>query len=272
VKRGTTPTTDKAQPSAKKTPVKKVTKKAAPTKAPEEMVAMPKSQFDAMMQQMEQRILEKVNTKGNAAMGEMVETMRDATFSGSSREGLRPMNMDDFDINDVLEVPVMFFTYSLGYMLMDDVKQGHAIRTPYNRPFKFNHLFRHERVGARDKKEFLMVSVCKISSKKELDWLQRHSLYGVKFFEDIRNVRSVDIEMQERLVEANNEIARLSDHEIVQRALGEGVSPSTDVSKMKRSLVQSIANKRIQEKSDRIQSSYDRMQKEAGIVGINIGG
>jgi len=272
VKRGSTPEVSASKPASKKTTTKKPSNKVAPAKAAEEVVTMSKTQFDALMQQMEDRIVQKVSSKDSKALNELIQTTRDVNFSGSSREGMHAIGMDDFDINDVLDEPVMFFTYSLGYMLMDDVKQGHAIRTPFNRPFKFSHLFRQERIGARDKKEFMMVSVCKISSKKELDWLQKHSLYGVKFFEDIRNVRTVDVEMQERLVEANSEIARLSDHEIVQRALGEGVSPSTDISKMKRSLIQAIANKRITEKNERVQNSYDRMQREASNVGINIGG
>lgn len=282
MKRGTQPQvaptgdgtpTPQSNASAKKPRAPRKPREAKSNEAPiaEELVTLPKSQFEALMAQMEERILKKVSTKSNAVGAELLETMRDATYSGSSREGLRPMGLDDFDTDDVLPEPVMFFTYSIGYMVMDDVKQGHAIRTPYNRPFKFTHLFRYERIGSRDKKEFMMVSVCKVSSKKELEWLQRHSLYGVKFFEDIRNVRSIDVEMQERLVEASGEISRLNDHEIVQRALGEGIAASTDINKMKRSLIQAIAQKRIQEKSNRIQSTYDRMQKEAATAGINIG-
>lgn len=252
---------------------KKTTKPKAKAKpVAEEMITIPKEQFAALMEQMEERILKKVGSKSNDTLTEMLETMRDNNYSGSSREGMPSISMDKFDVNDVLPEPVMFFTYSIGYMIMDDVKQGHAIRTPYSRPFKFTHLFRYEKIGARDKKEFMMVSVCKISSKKELDWLQRHSLYGVKFFEDIRNVKTIDVEMQERLVEASNEIARLSDHEVVQRALAEGVAPGTDVSRMKRSLIQAIAQKRVEEKNTRVQTAYDRMQREASNVGINIAG
>jgi len=239
-------------------------------KAPEEMIQMPKAQFDQLMAQMEQRIVQKLSTKDSRAMSALVETMRDNTYPSQAREGMRPIDMDDFDPNDVLEIAATFFTYSIGYLIMDDSKQGHPIRTPFNRPFRFHHLYRHERLGDRSKKEYLMVSVCKVSSKRELEWLRKHSLCGIKFFEDIKNVRGINVEMQEKLVEASNEISRLSEHEIVQRALVEGVAPDTNVSEMRKRLIQTLAQRRVKESSQRLQDTFDRMQKEASNVGIKL--
>lgn len=208
-------------------------KKINDTAPVEEVVTMKKADFDTLAKNIEESVLKKV-AGDNAVMKELVSSLGKKDYAAQI----------EFDAADVMEEPAIFFTYAIGMGVMDDTRNGIAIPPPYKRPFHFVHMYRHERMG-RDRKEFINLSACHVSSRKEAEYLRNHSLCGIKFFEDINKVKTIDVQMQDRLVEAHNEISRLSEHEMVTRAKSEGVPYSSDMGTMRKELVFKIAAKRM---------------------------
>ena len=257
--------------------VEATTTEAPVVKAPEEVVTISKADFSKLTETIAAQVMR--NLKLNApvsddskVLAKILTSVQDSAYpSPQLGDNVRPMDYDEFDMDDVLTEPVLFFTYSMGYMIMDATMAGRPVRTPYNRPFRFTHLYRMEKLGERNRKEYISLSVAKIASKKEAAWLRKHPLCGIKFFEDIRNAKNIDVSIQERLVEASTEIARLNEHEIVQRSLAEGLSPNMNVQDMKKALIHKIADQKMKNTANKKFEALEEMSKNAAQVGIGIG-
>lgn len=227
--------------------IKKV--KPAKVKGAEEVVMISKEDLAKIMAEIS-TLKEKINVPVSFVQANPLE----AKVSHSS-----------FDRNDVLEEPAVFFTYSYGYAVMDDCIFGHPIPSPYDRPFLFKHLYRKEKFNGGDKnrKEYLYVSAVQVYSKKEAHWLRSHSLFKIKFFEQIGDAERVDVAFQEKLVEVSNELSTMNEHQIVQRAINEGITPSSDIIKMKRQLINVLAERRIQDNRQRTSEAVRRTYSDA---------
>lgn len=224
----------------------------------EEVVTMKRSEFDNLLTALETKILKKVEeANGGGALKELTSQLKKTTLGGNE-EIL-------FDPADVLETPAVFFTYAIGMGVMDDTRNGLPVPPPYKRALHFVHMYRQERMG-RDRKEFINISACHVASKKEAEWLRNHSLFGIKFFEDITKVATIDVQMQDRLVEAHSEIARLGEHEMVQRAKSEGVPYSSNFDHMRRDLVYKIAEKRMVESGAKKKEVLEKISKASETI------
>lgn len=225
---------------------------------PEEVITLKKSELNDMLTSMKKDIMKELAPENSTAKAieALAKAMKLQTNDGKFAEH------EEFDPTDVLAEPVIFFTYSIGFGIMDDSKNGRPISTPYKRPIHFVHLFRYEKMG-RHRKEYINISTAKITSKKEAEWMRKHSLFNIKFFEDICKVKDIDVFMQDKLVEANYEVGRLSDHEVVSRARVEKeITMTADISQMRKELIFVIAKKRLEQSGRKSTEMVHRTEEE----------
>lgn len=95
------------------------------------------------------------------------------------------------DTDDALEEPKVFFSYSCGYVIVDDVKNGYPIPVPTRRPIVFAY-HSGSRTGSGKEQNIINISKYVCYSKKEYDFLKAHKFYGVFFHETTKGVNSVD--------------------------------------------------------------------------------
>jgi hypothetical protein len=75
--------------------------------------------------------------------------------------------------------------------------------------------------------------------------LRNHSQFGVRFFESMENAMSVDVSWAQKLVESNSQIQQLSDMQVIDRSTQEGLTIISDISVMRKNLIEHVAKKNI---------------------------
>lgn len=164
-----------------------------------------------------------------------------------------PVAREQIDPSDVLEEPVFFFAYKSQYSIFGDKRQGQDLKTPYGTPIKFEKEFRIiKNKNSRYEKEILAVCKAKVLSKKELEFMENHSLRDITFFRDMNTASSTQAAYAEVLSQVSMEMSRMSQHQVVTRARDEGIPASRDIDGMKRELIHLVAKRRFsQQQSQR---------------------
>lgn len=224
----------------------------------EEMVQLPKSVIEALAgivkKQKEEDKSSGSDTK--ALIRELAEILAEnGNDSGRRFLGSRPMEAIEIDASDVLSVPAIFFAHSVAFSVYDDLRNGHTIRTPYKRPFKFKLIERVVDGSVTRAPKYVSISAVIVRSKKEAEWLRAHSLNGIKFFEKINGVQEIGAELQDKLVKAHSIVSTMDDHSVIQQCLAIGIKVDTmDNTELRRKLTMKRAEemlaheKRIQRK------------------------
>lgn len=186
--------------------------------------------------------------------------------------GISPVNMEDVDPDDVLEVAAYFFSYSYKYAVYDDVRNGIAVNPPYG-AVKFNPLFRSSPTGKvyGTSARYSNISYALVYSKKQAEWLKKHSLFGVMFFENIGAAKSVNYLEAETIAKAYQSVQGLTGFKLRQRCVAEGIDISTiDDTIMRQQLIDKIS-KRLQAENKAIQESNLRSSLTKEVETINFG-
>jgi hypothetical protein len=152
-------------------------------------------------------------------------------------------------LDDYLETPVVFFAYSSDFFLGGDFRNGREVIPPLRDEkiegrtgvIRFEQVIRQIRRTERSSAKVICVSVYKCFSKKELEFLENHSLFGVRFFREMDSSKNVDSRWATKLTEANASIARLSEHRLIEVCEQNGIPKSKDVNMMRRKLIDKLA-------------------------------
>lgn len=185
---------------------------------------------------------------------------------------------DVTDPNDALDEPVIFFTFSQGRSIMDDKRNNRIVLPPgsykneegkmITMPYRFVKLFFTEKFNTRNRRERVWVSVCKEYSKKRVEWLRKHTMFGTMFFEDIKAAQSVDNYIQEKLVEGSLYVQRMNDAQVIERCRNAKLTISKDVHEMRRELARKISYDNMNHETDKVKkaaiSSYMAEHSKVG--------
>jgi len=164
----------------------------------------------------------------------------------SGYRGAQPILRDEVDEDDVLDEDVHFFAYGSRYSIYGDKRRGQDIRTPYGTPIRFNPTIRMVRnQGSRFDKSILAVCAAKVSSRKELEFLRSHTLFGFKFHESVNNVAAVDVQMAEILTSVAQELGSMTQHHVIQRAQQMGIPLDQNPDVVRRRLIDAISKERM---------------------------
>lgn len=158
--------------------------------------------------------------------------------------------------DDWLDIPAVFFAYSINYSIHGDKKRGVESKPPQG-AVRFEPIVRQKRKGQKGE-EVISVSSVKVHSKTVADYLRNHSQFGIAFFEDMDAVLNLNAGWAQKLIEANSSINRLSDQQIIARCKQEGLPVTTDVIQMRKTLVEKIAEKSIAQQD---QMLYGKLRK-----------
>ena len=159
-------------------------------------------------------------------------------------------DIKEFDPSDYDEKGATFTSYGNGYLIVDDVRRGYAVRTPYGRLFKFRfQAGRITRVGRVDNYS----SFCSFTthSKKEIEWLRNHSRYRIEFYEDTNlaldaNARKIGIASKiHKMVEA------MEQDQILSRAKTYNIPIGGDLGDIKTTLSLAMADEEMQRQAER---------------------
>lgn len=151
--------------------------------------------------------------------------------------GIRPVSIEDIDKDDILEVPEVYFAHSVSYTLWDDMKNGRTVKAPFGRPVKFKLVFRTVDKSIPRSPKYINFSAAIIWSKKISQFLDSHSLLGIKFFKKSNEGRDISALMAEKLSMHFSSINNLTEQEVIRACSSENIKINTpDVAELRRRL------------------------------------
>lgn len=152
-------------------------------------------------------------------------------------------DQEEYDVvNDYLEVPAVFFVFSFDWACHGDVRRGRKTYPPLGKFIKFKKLYRYKRLNTGGRgSDVVSVAQATVRSKSEAEWLREHSLFNIKFFENINDAKSVDTTLAEKMSEMQAVVANMNDMAVIQRCKAMEIRVHSDLDTLRRELVQTMA-------------------------------
>lgn len=166
--------------------------------------------------------------------------------------------------NDWVEKPEVFFAFSFRFSIWGDKKEGRESMPP-NGAVKFSPIIRSKRQGQRGV-EVISVSHYASNSKSEIEYLKKHSKFGILFYQNQSKVTQMDYVLAQKLAESNNQVQSMNDQQIIARCKNEGIDVLTDVSTMRSALTEHIAKKNFGIDKSMLYSKIEKNNFEEGRI------
>jgi len=147
-------------------------------------------------------------------------------------DGRNYVSQDDMDPEDRLEVGVSFYCHAGGYLIVDDLRDGRPVATPFRNALMFT-TFKTTKTGTGRDTKTETVSRYVSYSKKEVEWLRGSSFYGWKIFDDIKVATSAHAKLAE-LINKNLTAAKaMLTGTLITECKALNISQSTDLANMR---------------------------------------
>ncbi len=184
------------------------------------------------------------NISEGELLKQLVEGLKGKSDLEKYGDGFQYVDESDIDPKDVLEVPVTFFCHKVGYVIVDDMRNGNPVRTPFGRPIVFQyHSTEKKQAGKHVELHSLSMYVCK--SKKELEWLRSHRQYGFMFFDKIKSALGADMKHATILARHMMQASNLSPHRVIEIAKSMNIPMSDDVDHLRALVAEKQAKEEI---------------------------
>ena len=232
------------QPPA--TPAPQESKEAKREESGDERITLTKSELADVVREMVKRETSGKSSKTDDLLELILDEQR-AAGDGPRTMIARSYAEAEIDADDYLDKPVILFCYSHSHICMGDKRLGQNVKTPYDTPIRFKHLMRYKKPGtSRYNDEMVTMSSAVLRSKKEAIWMKNHTLFGIKYFEDIQDAKSVSRTFSDKMVEVSMHLNTMSEFEIIERAKAEQLEITSDVDDVRKRLVYCITEKAMQ--------------------------
>lgn len=141
-----------------------------------------------------------------------------------------PKHIDgDLDEGDFSEKPFTFFYHGSTTMIPDDVKKGKVVSTPYKRGLVFRNAYRHlvPTTSGFQRNKVVSMATFTTHSKKEADFIRNHTLFGVKYFENMRTTMNIEKQLNDLISIRMTTLGSKPTPEIMAMATGAGITVDT---------------------------------------------
>lgn len=185
-------------------------------------------------------------------------------------KGVFYKDVKDIDPADYDPVGCVFTSYGTGYVIVDDVRQGQPVKTPYGRIFVFKqNLGRITKIGPHAE-TYSALCVFHTRSKREIEWLKQHRKFGIEFFLDSKEALNANAYAAQILSAVNTEVRALDQSDILSRAKANGIELGGDLEFVIQKLVRKIAGDRIAKTEKAIQDRFREMSTDELFEGRGI--
>lgn len=203
---------------------------------------------DALMLQILQQIAD-TQTQNIQGQKDLITLQKKRQF------GIRSIDQSEIDPTDILQKPLVFFAWGFSTVVSDDFVNGTTIQPPYGRAISFRHLYRMKTSQGK----FSSYCYAMIYSKKQAEFLRKHSDFNIRLFESLADAQSVENEYMTLIIAANDSIKRMSQHEVLSAARANNVSIDTmDMSLIKSKLLDAMVKKMGVDFQQRVAASAEK--------------
>lgn len=226
-----------------------------------EMIKKMQEQIDALLSQ---KAAPQMGANETAtAITQLVEKLKEKPDSekyGGEDTYTRP---EDIDPDDMMEEGRTFFSHQVYYVIADDKRSGHNVRTPFGKAIEFIYQSTKQ-VKTGNETRLHNISTYTTHSKKEEAWILEHKFYGAIFFSSHTEALSVDARKATKLAKIIIVLQRYEVHKIIKMAKDNGIPPSENIPALRISLANFLAEKEIraEEESNRVRVKEAIIDKE----------
>lgn len=250
--------------------------KVTPENTGNENVSISKEQFNALMArigELESKSGSKIISEPQSVDNALLKQLSDALLRKDNLsvfgDGNKYVSEKDIDPADRLndEEAVTFFAHKIAYVIVDDLRDGHPVRTPFGRPIILK--WQSGKVITKGKEQNIInLSAYTSYSKKEVDWLRKHRLFGVIFFESIKDAINVDHLRAHKIAKYMGNLMNMDGNKLVTTAQRLQLPMETDVHKLRIMLASYYADEDIKkEKVDQQMRNADSIKESMHIKG-----
>ena len=163
---------------------------------------------------------------------------------------------------DWVEGGVNFCVPSTGYALSCDRRKGQIVRLPYNKKVIF---FEHQ--GTRKIEQGKFSSVAPIAvytseSKKEIQWIREHSMYGILIYENSKDVMTADMHKIQKLSRIIGVLKNYDYLDLLKRAKEHNLQPSDDANELRFRIAHCMAEKELESEGIKTAAMLNISEKE----------
>lgn len=159
-------------------------------------------------------------------------------------------------LDDIITNPadmVTFFVPSAGYIIVDDLRHGIPVKLPFGKKFI---AFTHLNTGRAEKgKHTVLTPIASYvsRSKKEIEWLRKHTFYGSFIFEKTEGLTNNTAVRALRLSNVFNAIKLKEFPDIIKEAKDMGIPPTNSHDEMALRIATAIVDR--EEKEGEVSSA-----------------
>ena len=232
-----------------------------------EMIAQLKSEIKAEL---------KTAEPNSDATAELLTQLVDRLSGKSDKDkygtGFTYVDEVDIDQEDLLDAKdaVTFFSGSVGYIIVDDMRNGHPVQTPYRRPIKFVYQSTKRREKGKDTDLINLASFTSIS-KKEVEWLKAHTFFGSIFFLRSDVSMNSDIRRAAKMARYMSSFNGMNQHQLIKMCRDNNLPLVGDeLGDLKALLASHFAQKLIEQEDQALEINVVENAKDRIMVDENV--
>jgi len=166
-------------------------------------------------------------------------------------------------VDDFVEDGVQFFVPATGYVMSCDRRKGKIVKLPWNKKTIF---FEHEGTRKRGQGKFQELSTISkytSNSKKEIEWIREHSMYGVLIYENTNNAMNADMLKIQKLSRVIGTLRAVDHVNLLKMCKSYNVPQSNDANVMRYQIAHEMVNKELEAEGIRTSTMLQTSAKEA---------
>lgn len=221
----------------------------------------------AYIKKLEQKIDELQNNRASSSVDQLASALRSASGKNAEIDYSNGIEADQIPVDDFDKEGVLFCAPYSGYVIVDDKRQGHVVKLPYNKK-SIVFSFQGERRHQRGKYQELSVFSSYIShSKKEQEWLRNHSLYNVAFYENTNLALNSNSLRAQKMSRVMSVLKAYTTPDILKRCEEHNVPKSNDLNLMRYNLAEKMIDREIEMEKEMTRKIVEDTQKSTVLLG-----
>lgn len=157
--------------------------------------------------------------------------------------------IEDIDPNDYLEKGHSFFCHQVGYIIVDDIRQGMPVQTPFKNVIKFVYQAT-KRTGTGNETKLHNLSSYTSHSKKEVEWLKKHRAFGSIFFTSHMDALNTDVQKAAKLARIMAVLNTSDVHRIISLGKQNGLEPTQDIHALRLAIANKQADDELEKENE----------------------
>jgi len=242
----------------------------APPSADEILSQMKKMQerLDAFEKRERQPVEAPQDNKALLKAMEAIEAMSAKSDADKYGSGHGYVDVADLDPDDLLDQgeEIVFYAHKTGYVIVDDIRQGLPVRTPFGKEIIFKYQATRRRQAGKEVELFnFSIYVCK--SKKEAAWLMEHTYYGTIFYSRAEEALSMDARKAAKLAKYMTSLKAQDQFGVARTAKAHGIGMMENVNDMRIALANKLAEEEMAREKSESQMRLVETQKAEKLLG-----